>query len=648
MTRNLLVGLTFVWACLSCGHSYAWSIKSSNKTHVQICAVNEERRPVEGLEVQVRLNYGRGRLRNFITDKDGMISFKDDIGDCAKCRFSLDEKLYYRSHVTFWPKQSGTVVTGVVKRAASPSRMVNTSFRWAMSNVVERVGVDLLKGDLMPPHGKGRHADLYLASRGWKDETVEEDHEYRKYYAEYWFERGECQSEFSIVEKDIGCELPTPVVAPETMNNDSDIKFRIDYRPNRQDSEHIGENRYVLFKAVRPNGVFYGVIFGGVFRWFFDGCDGELMYAINPNPGNRGIVWTTCTERKDDWLKYMRKMYAEEDAEKERAAKEAGNPRKKAAPEEIARNRRMMEARAYSGKWECKAWGLKSVSLSFDKCGLGRFEAVAENIIFSRYETSGWFHWTANDKGAITARAVDSSDCASQGMHELRLNYDFERNVMVPDLKCDLLAGRVSPRADNLRCEMMYAGDVDLIAAARDYCSGNWWRGHDVAEEDALIKAAPKSQVSSLDALCALAKERCVGTAGLVVRSDGAPEIKIGTDDRSIWADIMFKRERGGNAVAPKFECLSGQYGPEIAENAGPEEFLDPFELDKRVKSLGGETGRAFVKEEGAWTYERRRYVKVFVAPGKWDKCKEVLKPIMDKWYTFPVEVREVDFANRK
>jgi hypothetical protein len=195
---------------------------------------------------------------------------------------------------------------------------------------------------------------------------------------------------------------------------------------------------------------------------------------------------------------------------------------------------------------------------------------------------------------------------------------------------------------------MMYAGDVDLIAAARDYCSGNWWRGHDVAEEDALIKAAPKSQVSSLDALCALAKERCVGTVGLVVRSDGAPEIKIGTDDRSIWADIMFKRERGGNAVAPKFECLSGQYGPEIAENAGPEEFLDPFELDKRVKSLGGETGRAFVKEEGAWTYERRRYVKVFVAPGKWDKCKEVLKPIMDKWYTFPVEVREVDFANRK
>ena len=133
-----------------------------------------------------------------------------------------------------------------------------------------------------------------------------------------------------------------------------------------------------------------------------------------------------------------------------------------------------------------------------------------------------------------------------------------------------------------------------------------------------------------------------------VAKKPEAPEIKIGTDDKCIWADIMFKRERGGNAGAPKYECLSGRYGPEIADGVGPEEFFDPFELDKRLKSLGGETERAFVEEEGAWTYERRRYVKIFVAPGKWDKCKEVLKPIMDKWYTFPIEVREVDFAKRK
>ncbi len=262
--------------------------------------------------------------------------------------------------------------------------------------------------------------------------------------------------------------------------------------------------------------------------------------------------------------------------------------------------------------------------------------------------TKGGFHGTADGNGAITARAVDSSDRENQGMHELRLNYDFERNVMVPDLKCGLFAGRVFPRADNLTCEMAYAGDVDLISAAHEYSKYTRWLGQEVTEEDALIKAAPKSRVASLDALCDLAKEKCRGTTVLVVRGNGAPEIKIGTNDRCIWADIMFKRERGGDAGAPKFKCLAGGYGPEIAENAGPEEFLDPFELDKRVESLGGETERSFVNEAGAWTYERRRYVKVFVEPGKWGKCKEVLKPIMDKWYKFPVEVREVDFAKRK
>lgn len=646
INKSLAVFVVLTVAAFS--RAYGWNLKQSNKTHVQICAVDENRKPVEGIEVQCRLNYGRGRLRKCITDKDGLVSFKDDVGDCARCRFTLDEKKFYHVDLTFWPNQSGAVVTGVVKRTARPSRMVDTSFRCDMSNVVERVGVDLLIGDLMPPYGNGRHVDVYLASRGWKDPSVIEEREYRKYHAEYWFERAESQSEFTIVERDVGCELPTPVVAPEAMSNDSDIKFTIDYRPNRQHTEYIGKDRYVLFKAVRPNGVFFGVISGGGFRWSIDGCDVELMYCINPTPGNRGIVWTTCTERKGDWLKYVRKVYAEEDAERERAAKEAGGPRKKADAEAVARNRSMMEARVYSGKWECKAWGLKSVSLSFDKCGLGRFETDAENGIFSHYKTKGWFHWIADDKGAITARAVDSSDDENQGMHELRLNYDFERNVMIPDLKCGLFAGRVFPRADNLTCEMAYAGDEDLISAARDYSQYAKWLGQNVTKEDALIKAAPKGRVASLDALCDLAKEKCKGTNVLVVRSDGAPEIKIGTNDRCIWADIMFKRERGGDPGAPKFECLAGGYGPDIAENADLEEFLDPFELDKRVESLGGETGRAFVNEAGAWTYERRRYVKAFVAPGKWGKCKEVLKPIMDKWYTFPIEVSEVDFAKRK
>ena len=642
------VGLSATLACAALAPVYAWSVKSSSKTHVRVLVVDENRKPVEGQRMTFRLKSGCGKKLNFCSDKDGMVSFREDIGSYAICNFDLDRKIHYPVWFEFRNFQSGSVVTGVVKRIAKPSRMVDVGFRWSFSNAVHRVGVDLLLGDLVQPYGKGRCADLYLVNQGWKDDTVETTDEDRKVYSEYWFERGEAEGEFSVVDRDVGCELPTPSLAPEVMRNNSDVRFKIDYRSGRYHSDNIGEQRFVLFRIVRPNGVFYGVLNGGAFHWDGTRCFGELMYCINPTPGNRGIVWTTCTERKGDWLKYVRKVYAEEDAERERAAKEAGGPRKKADAEAVARNRSMMEARVYSGKWECKAWGLKSVSLSFDKCGLGRFETDAENGIFSHYKTKGWFHWIADDKGAITARAVDSSDDENQGMHELRLNYDFERNVMIPDLKCGLFAGRVFPRADNLTCEMAYAGDEDLISAARDYSQYAKWLGQNVTKEDALIKAAPKGRVASLDALCDLAKEKCKGTTVLVVRSDGAPEIKIGTNDRCIWADIMFKRERGGDPGAPKFECLAGGYGPDIAENADLEEFLDPFELDKRVESLGGETGRAFVNEAGAWTYERRRYVKVFVEPGKWGKCKEVLKPIVDKWYTFPIEVREVGFPKRK
>lgn len=648
MTINKSLTVLAVLAVAAFSRSYGWSLKQSNKTHVQVCVVDEERKPVEGVEVGFAFDSGHGRVRKCVTDKDGMISFRDNIGDYAGCELMTDRKTYYHVSFDFHASQSGSVVTGVVKRIVKGPHMVRMCFNRSISNGMHRVGVDLLCGELLPPLGKGRYADIYFVDQQFCGDTVGEDAGWHRFYADYWVERGDSLSEFTIVDKDIGCEFPMPTYAPEIMDSRCDRKFSVDYRPNKCGYSPIGKEKRIIVKLVRPQGVFYGAILDIQFMMDKKASRYDVMFELNPHPYDRCIAGCGDSFYTAAWLDYLRKMYAEEDAEKERAAKEAGRPRKKADAEVVARNRRMMEERAYSGKWECRAWGLESVSLSFDKCGLGQFKTIAENGIFLQYVTEGWFHWTADGNGAITARAVDSSDGVNQGMHELRLKYDFERNVMVPDLKCGLFAGRVFPRADNLTCEMAYAGDVDLISAAHEYSKYTRWLGQEVTEEDALIKAAPKSRVASLDALCDLAKEKCRGTTVLVVRGNGAPEIKIGTNDRCILADIMFKRERGGDAGAPKFKCLAGGYGPEIAENAGPEEFLDPFELDKRVESLGGETERSFVNEAGAWTYERRRYVKVFVEPGKWGKCKEVLKPIMDKWYKFPVEVREVDFAKRK
>ena len=310
-------------ACLASCPTYAWSIKSSDKTHVRICAIDEDRKPVEGVEVLVRMNYGRGSSRKFITDKDGLVSFQENVGACAICEFVLDETNFYGFDTRFWPQQSGTIVTGVVKKIAMPSKMVELSFSKFMTNDVRKVGLDLLLGDLVLPYGNGKHADVYVVNKVCRDSSITDCSEWNRYYMKFWLDRGDSPSEFTFVDVDAGCGLPTPALAPTHMECSCDVKFKVDNRPNRQASEHIGDKKYAVFKLVRSQGEFYGIIKNGDFHIYGD--NGEMLYdvqmAINTVPGDRGLVGRTYMRDTDAWRKRVEAWYAEEDAEKKKTVK---------------------------------------------------------------------------------------------------------------------------------------------------------------------------------------------------------------------------------------------------------------------------------------------------------------------------------------
>lgn len=315
------IGLCVVLACMAVSQACAWSVRKAKKTHVRVLVVDEDRKPVSGQKISFRLRGGCGSKFTRVSGEDGMVSFLEDIGSYAVCTFDIDRNVHYPVWFEFHPEADGSIVTGVVKRVAKPVDMVRLSIKGHVSNGVDQVGLDLVYGDFVHPFGKGRHADLYLTMQTMRDESVRADCEWKKTYSRYGFARANSPSEFSIVEKDIGCALPTPVLAPETMMNNSNATFQVDYRPDKSGIEFIGDKKYVLFKVVRDNSIYYGVITGGTCCWSArNNCNGcELNYRMNVNKGDRNIVWSGWSP-ESDWRKQVESWYAEEDFEKEKKA----------------------------------------------------------------------------------------------------------------------------------------------------------------------------------------------------------------------------------------------------------------------------------------------------------------------------------------
>lgn len=310
----LCCAMAFTTMC----QAWAWSVNKSNKTNVRVLVVDEDGKPVVGQKVDFRLKSGGGPEFSLTSDKDGMVSFRDDIGSYAVCQLDLDRKTHYPVWFEFHSSDSGSIVTGVVKRVVKPSGMVGLMINRTVSNGVDKVGLDLLYGDLVQPFGNGRHADLYMTIQTRKDESIKTNDEWRRVYSQYGFLQSDLPGGFSVVDQDVGCWLPTPTFARETMLNNTNVVFFVDRRPNAPDDDYIGEKKYVIVKVVRPQGVFYGVIVGGAFlpstRDSGSICD--LMYSLNVHDGDRNIVWKETGYVTASWRDRVKTWYAEEEAEK--------------------------------------------------------------------------------------------------------------------------------------------------------------------------------------------------------------------------------------------------------------------------------------------------------------------------------------------
>ena len=322
MRIAIKIGLCAVLACTAVGEAHAWSVKKSNKTHVRVLVVDEDRNPIPGQKMSFRLCGGGGRKFTLASDQDGMVSFRDDIGSYAICTFDLDRKVHYPVWFEFRPDANGSIVTGVVKRIVAPPKMVNYRIQGDVSNGVDKVGLDLIYGDFVHPFGKGRHADLYLTMQTMRDESIQTGDEWKKIYSQYGFARFDSPSEFTVIHKDVGCGLPTPSLAPTTMFNNSNVVFDVDFRPDRFRMENIGDKKYVLVKVVRPNGVYYGVLTDGICCWSRrNSCNSfEISYYLNVSDGDRNIAWTESGDATVAWSKQVETWYAEEDAAKAKKA----------------------------------------------------------------------------------------------------------------------------------------------------------------------------------------------------------------------------------------------------------------------------------------------------------------------------------------
>ena len=304
------------------------------------------------------------------------------------------------------------------------------------------------------------------------------------------------------------------------------------------------------------------------------------------------------------------------------------------AKKRAGRHARMMKEKAYSGRWACKAKGYDCIAFCFDKSGLGFFEMVIDGFMHSESVAGGWFYWTADEKGEITVHAPRQKE----GPKVFKLKYDYERNMMIPDMKDYPFAERVIPKPENPGCEMQFVNDmtpVDMLAGRgrkREFAFSEW---------DAMLGKGKTRDVASLSELCAFVEDSCAKSGGFVLRRDGCPTVIVESshgEQMTVTVSVVYEIRRDGDCNAPKFECLAGMEGPDIVGKKECEPYFDLVELERLVESLGGRAKKHSMAEEGFWTAERWNALSVEFKGDNCVKCKEFLKFVVDGKYEFPVK----------
>lgn len=300
------------------------------------------------------------------------------------------------------------------------------------------------------------------------------------------------------------------------------------------------------------------------------------------------------------------------------------------------RQARMMQEKAYSGKWGCKAKGYECIMFCFDKCGLGCFDMRMDAFMCAHTIAGGWFYWTADDKGEITIHAQQKKG----GTRAFRLRYDFERNLMIPDLDDYPFAEKVIPDKDNPSCEMRFISDTTAVEVAgwsedKRECP---FDEMEAAAAEAIRDRLVERRASSFDELWAVVEGRLAKGGGAWVRRDGMSDVWVDKVMSIVSVGLYCEIERKGDPNAPKFDCIAKRAGPDVAGKKEREVFFDFEEISRVAKEMGGKPSKDEIEDKGAWSYEKRVFFSAQFAQEDVAKVREFLEYVMGK-YEFPLKV---------
>lgn len=135
-----------------------------------LCAVDEWGKPLVGESVAIfpfredKLFAKFGKLKG-ATDTNGCFWVRGiPAGPWCHCYFGPETDDYYRSSLDIGNVKlfDGLVVTGVVRKVGNPIKMKNSLLSVSGKEGLSVFGIDLMKGELMPPAGNGSVTDAVL------------------------------------------------------------------------------------------------------------------------------------------------------------------------------------------------------------------------------------------------------------------------------------------------------------------------------------------------------------------------------------------------------------------------------------------------------------------------------------------------------